>query len=590
MNNLQYDSGERNHYFYGKLMTVRDFENEQTYMNDKRRLGNRMLHGAGIVSGLGVLLVDNQTFSLEAGMALDYLGREIVVREPCVKQISVLRGFDEISGSGDVYLGIAYREELCEGTFSVAGAAGENGMAREYNRVQEGYELFLTTREPNPAILGVDNVLYDLCPLYDANGVTITLQIPRFATAGDSFAVRVLFEKRDVSAPMSFAFTLESDMFRGENGERAVRVEYTETEVSTHKRLELDYVMACGPVQDDYTDIRVAAESFSLSLGTRDGGRPEEDVVRPVRVSSRPLREVVTDAYFDLHFDDLLTAREGQAIYLAKLHVIASQSTYFIEKITRNPFHQYLLNTQLLGLLQSIDKAPAQSLEGRSAAAPQDMASKPELPGETQQILTGAEVINLGVNPKVGRAYFSHEFIHGLGPGNICVVVAAENTVRQGDPDTLIFGSGGVFSAEEFSLAAPACQTAAMLNAKKGTLQLGVKLLEKTSQQTVRLRWWAWRPAGEPAGRNQEVASEIRVAITPNTSNLEPLQQLRLTAVVEGCASQEVNWSVVEKNGGSIDRNGLYTAPAMEGVFEIQAQSVKYGNCKASAFVVVSKA
>ena len=99
MNNLQYDSAERNHYFYGKLMTVRDFENEQTYMNDKRRLGNRMLHGAGIVSGLGVLLVDNQTISLEAGMALDYLGREIVVREPCVKQISVLRGFDEIHGA-----------------------------------------------------------------------------------------------------------------------------------------------------------------------------------------------------------------------------------------------------------------------------------------------------------------------------------------------------------------------------------------------------------------------------------------------------------------------------------------------------------
>lgn len=38
MNNLQYSSGERNHYFSGKLMTVRDFESEQTYLNDKRRL------------------------------------------------------------------------------------------------------------------------------------------------------------------------------------------------------------------------------------------------------------------------------------------------------------------------------------------------------------------------------------------------------------------------------------------------------------------------------------------------------------------------------------------------------------------------
>ena len=231
-------------------MTVRDFENEQTYMNDKRRLGNRLLHGAGIVAGLGVLLADNQTFSLEPGMALDYLGREIVVREPCVKQISVLRGFDEIQGSCDVYLGIAYQEELCEGTFSVTGSGGDSGVGREYNRVREGYELFLTTREPNPAALGVNSVLYDLCRIYDENGVTITLQIPRFAAADGDFAVRVLFEKRDVSAPVHFSFAVESDLFRGPNGEKRLQIAYDETEVTTHKRLELDYTMTCGPVQD----------------------------------------------------------------------------------------------------------------------------------------------------------------------------------------------------------------------------------------------------------------------------------------------------------------------------------------------------
>ena len=175
MNNLQYSAGERNRYFYGKLMTVRDFEDEQTYFNDKRRLGNRMLHGAGVAAGLGVLLVDNQTFSLEAGMALDYLGLEIVVRDPCVKRISAIRGFDQIRESGDVYLGIAYREEPCEGTFSVAGSGEGSGVNQEFNRVQEGYELFLTTREPNRAQLGVDSVLYDLCRLYDEGGIRITL-------------------------------------------------------------------------------------------------------------------------------------------------------------------------------------------------------------------------------------------------------------------------------------------------------------------------------------------------------------------------------------------------------------------------------
>ena len=102
------------------------------------------------------------------------------------------------------------------------------------------------------------------------------------------------------------------------------------------------------------------------------------------------------------------------------------------------------------------------------------------------------------------------------------------------------------------------------------------------------MRWWAWKPK-EETEEKEELADAVQVIITPNTANLEPLQQVRFTAMVEGSASQEVNWSVVEKNGGSIDRNGLYTAPTTEGVFEIRAQSAKYGNYKASAYVVVSK-
>ena len=585
MNNLQYSSGERNHYFSGKLMTVRDFESEQTYLNDKRRLGNRMLHGAGIVSGLGVLLADSQSFSLEAGMALDYLGREIVVREPSVKRLSVIKGFENIQGSQDVYLGIAYREELREGTFAVSGQEG--GVREEFNRVREGYELFLTTRRPNPASLGVERVLYDLCPLYDGNGVTITLRLPRFANVDDQFTVRVLFEKRDVSAPVSFSFDVESDLFRGAEGQNAIHVEYTETEVTTHKRLILDYAMSCGPVKDDYTDLRVRAEGFSLRVGTQEENRVAEDLTRPVEVTARPLREVAADAYFARHFDEMLTAAEDQAIYLAQLHVVVSQSAYSIEEVVRNPFRQYLPSVQLLDLLQSLERT------GDGGAAHQPGMAGPILPvpapGNGYQGVTGVQIVSLGVGPKAGRSYYSHEFIHGLGPGPICVVTAAESTPRLGDPNTLVFGEGDIFPSDQFSLAMPACATAAMVNTERGTLQLGVKLLERQAQQSVRVRWWAWRATSGDRERREEAVGGVWVTIAPDTADLEPLQQLRFTAQVEGSASQEVNWTVVERDGGVIDRNGLYTAPAGEGVFEIQAQSVKYSDCKASAYVVVSR-
>ena len=65
MKNLQYFPFERNQYYYGKLITQQDFISEQKYMNDKRRLINRFLHGVGVVSGLRVVRMDDRSFSLE---------------------------------------------------------------------------------------------------------------------------------------------------------------------------------------------------------------------------------------------------------------------------------------------------------------------------------------------------------------------------------------------------------------------------------------------------------------------------------------------------------------------------------------------
>jgi hypothetical protein len=76
-------SVDRNRYFYGKLMTVRDFLREQEYFNSKRWLINRLLFGSGIVCGLEVAAVggaDSATVvEIQPGVAFDQLGREVTV-------------------------------------------------------------------------------------------------------------------------------------------------------------------------------------------------------------------------------------------------------------------------------------------------------------------------------------------------------------------------------------------------------------------------------------------------------------------------------------------------------------------------------
>jgi hypothetical protein len=110
----------RNRYFYGKLLDAHHFEMEQQYFNRKRWLLNRLIVGSGVVCGLPVVPTGNgKCLQIGAGVALDRLGREIIVPEAS-------RAFDpreltdacgqpageRLEGEGVVTLCLAYHE--CE--------------------------------------------------------------------------------------------------------------------------------------------------------------------------------------------------------------------------------------------------------------------------------------------------------------------------------------------------------------------------------------------------------------------------------------------------------------------------------------------
>src|SRR5262245_45906343 len=80
---------ERNRYYTGKFMTARDFQGEQDYSRSRRQLHNRLLHGWGVVCGLGVKHhprqeCRNTTVVVKAGVAIDCCGREVVITEDMV--------------------------------------------------------------------------------------------------------------------------------------------------------------------------------------------------------------------------------------------------------------------------------------------------------------------------------------------------------------------------------------------------------------------------------------------------------------------------------------------------------------------------
>jgi len=79
----------RTRYYFGRLLTAEDFEREQEYHRKARFRLNLALLGAGVVWGLGVSAsADDSGLEVSPGMAIDGLGREIIV--PC-RQVVALK-------------------------------------------------------------------------------------------------------------------------------------------------------------------------------------------------------------------------------------------------------------------------------------------------------------------------------------------------------------------------------------------------------------------------------------------------------------------------------------------------------------------
>ena len=76
---------ERVHFFQGQILTEADLQDEQQYLNAKRHLLNRCLLGSGIVCGLEITHAEGWLV-VAPGLAVDCLGREIMINEPlCIK-------------------------------------------------------------------------------------------------------------------------------------------------------------------------------------------------------------------------------------------------------------------------------------------------------------------------------------------------------------------------------------------------------------------------------------------------------------------------------------------------------------------------
>lgn len=148
---------ERNRYYAGKMLTSSDFLAEQIYNNNKRRFINQTVIGSGILCGCSVFWLDDLSVLVESGAAIDSMGREIVIENSVVKKLSAISGFESLR-TNQAVICLRYQEKDVHAVYTVN--RQENESEYEYNRVAEGYELFLMDEEDTEQTLELDTEFF----------------------------------------------------------------------------------------------------------------------------------------------------------------------------------------------------------------------------------------------------------------------------------------------------------------------------------------------------------------------------------------------------------------------------------------------
>ena len=592
MSNADFFPMERNRYFYGKLLTVRDFEIEQRYNRSKSQLLNRLRFGAGVVCGLGVAASDDTTLVIESGMALDYQGRMIVLEEPMVRKLQMLEGQEELLGKSTGYLCLTYDETDIEPVNAVGADTGES---RQFNMTREGCRVYLTAQPPAYQGLleaaGRENVTV----LYASNELTLVLSAPSNVCGGQEFEVKVLVVKNEKTPPVYFRLDGESAFVESENGR--VCIEFRESPEEKRRVYTAVFTLKARQLRDIDSQLFPAGGELDLELGSHRYKNYIEIASQVHLCSDQTDLDTRTRTADNL--DRRLMGRDIP-IYLAKLELINSAGGVFVSGVTNLPFGQALGGrvgqsagaggpqtvTTSVRSLEYWQKPDVKAVYQNATGALHFDFGIPSPEQYDYAVSHGTVDLTLPGGIRVNSRVYSDEIAHGLGPGAVDVRLSLEFEDRTNDGETaLLYGNSEVFKGKTSPATPPWADAAAVVYPERGTMRIGLWLHDTVDGNRVTVHYFAQKPERDTSRILAQ--RKVSISISPEFSRVSCRGTMRFEAEVVGSEDKSVIWKIREENGGAIDRNGIYQAPELAGTYEIIATAGVDESVTASAFVIV---
>lgn len=566
---------ERNRYYTGKMLTSADFGAEQAYMNHKRRFLNQMVSGSGIICGLSVISLDDLSVLIESGAALDDAGREIVLDSSVVKKLSALEGFDQLT-TDRVSLCIRYAEEEKQPVYAVNRQEGESEY--EYNRLKEGCQLFLMDTHRLAEKYVAETEFYTGGILFENEDYSIRLKMPATVCAGTYVKLEVSVQKRsDTNAVLFYESTLQTPALSAPKGGQELDLFLENVRLHPGEILTREYWMWVREEEETESSVMQKAGSGKAVIGgvemhasealncriTVSGMRPEELAARESGRISLELQNLGGGTDF---------------IRLADLELVRTETAYLIENVIEDGIRRYIPTLRDVGRRQEFEGffekklpfyeekgAKSHRQEKRTEDAGRNIRNVPK-------IETGIVEIPLGSNARRGDICYSGEIMHGLGKGNVYVEVGYE--FLEEDPSlgrnarTTVYGNPDLFRSGTMPQAA--AETAVKVLNDKGSFLVAVRLLQDVNYLVLTYRWVAVKFGEGETDQSIEYFSNKSISALTPTVVIGTKESYFFQVKFNHMKHCSLSYELTEPGSGEVTPDGIYTAPAKEGVYEMK--------------------
>lgn len=582
---------ERNRYYPGKMLTSADFQAEQNYHINKERFFNGLMYGQGIICGMGVFSLDDQSILIESGAAIDGSGRDVIIDSSAVRKLSAIDGFDTLTGD-IARLKVRFKEQDVHSVYSVNHK--EDDKEYEYNRISESYELFLQDKNEFDDGLGFETEFLSRETVFKSENYTGDILIPSTVCKGKTVKIVLEIKKTsDADVRLTCRGILETPVFITAEEEHEIEIGVEDVSLAIGSVIRKEYWVKVE-------DTPAVESELILRSGTARAFENESAINSAphfsarVRLSDAVPLELVSREIGKTNLEMLGVALPDDSIPLADIKLVRTSSSYIIDSISEDQVKRYIM-TPSQELMRndylSYYVKPVDLLKQRESTG----VAKAEWSGsqrsELSNISTGTLEIPLGRNAREGDIRYSGEIAHGLGQGNVYVDIGysfvSDNPEMGANQKSTIYGNPDLFSYNNQHLAD--VETAVKVLNEKGSFVVAARLLRNVEYLVLTFRWVAIRfPSGDDIELTEDYYDKSISVDTP-TVIMGTKESHFFGVRFNNMKAVSVTYELTSPGSGEISSDGIYTAPTKEGVYEIRIYCTDMPVICTYAYAIVKK-